>query len=446
MCLHLVVTVLTILLLCGLQGEIGDLPKSKITLKSVYTESSIPASLLSNVKIGALVKGAIYSGGLLSEDVGECLIHGWEHASAFTSGVFNAFRSQRRLATGDLETISIIYSNIGEATVSVAISPVASRPYIVRSWRLGHSYYASVYVFDPDTCIINPAPIFILDFLTLHPDAYGGPQTCNGFVGFSNDGLYLEYVITLAKNRIVYATKYGFARLNSDGSSAGTSLISVFQFDPPVPSNGFYHPLPNLIMRADKNHGKIFYHVINCQNNFASSDRHAMISAYRFYPDDMDAFMVTGHAYVPHTIQGHALSDDLQDLYTTTNKFPHHPLYSEFRLYRFQKTRLTDSIEFIDAIETDCSGLAVRLSRDNKVLYHTCSVHDDGIISPLGVAVLQSYKIVGNNLDFQDETPIAPLSLNICPSPDDNFVTTVGMPSFGANKRDIVNIAVAKTN
>lgn len=446
----------------------ADLIKAKYGLTPVFSQSSIPLAVLSDPSVGFAVTQSFYSGALYSAYVSDsCVISGWEHGPAPSAGLFTTIMMHEQVGDSLVEKARI-FAGAGEATPNVAISTAAGRSVVVRSVRLGTSYFAQSYTFDAATCTFNSVPVGTLDFSTLHPNFFGSVRTYNGGVGFSDDGKYLLYILTLSDDGVTGSSSlYGLLSVSADGSA----LLPAVQWAAPVPTGGgLYYPQPNAQVRLDRSGD--YYHAILCNDNFFPGDPYATtvdseVTSYRVNVDSQ-IVQQTGMVPLPQFCQGHDLSDDLKDLYIVTNnigifgksadQIPRSPYpngaeqpQSELLKFHYDKRALNNALSFVDGSSTDCFGLQALLSHDEKTLFVSCTdeiirlspVPGIGYLPLFGAGKIQSYKISGDHLDLQDATPAPPLALNLAASFDDNYLLYIGQPTL--NKADIGLIRVNKT-
>lgn len=468
-------TLLFILMLL-LQNLDAYLLKSKASLIPLRSISSIPHETLQNPAISGLVAYSAYSGSFSSHFVGNCYVNGYYHATA--PPYPNTLSFLLMHDANNFDIVDRLYSEPGSSTQSVSVSPNEDRPWIARTKRVGQSYEMHLYAYDPVGCTVEDTPRLVLDMADVHSDVYTYNLTYNGPVGFSEDGKYLFYVVTVdgGENMI-----YGIWEISADGLSATT--VAEIYAPLPVEGTGVLYAQPDVRMRYYKRGKTVKYNIIVAADyidmgSFSTPEFDSRLLSYAFYPEN-GTLVETGNLPSPNFIQGYDLSPDGKFVITYTNEigevgnidkqtplgpYPNNSPdeLNELRLYEFDDRADHDALQYIDSMDTQRTGSAVRWSHDGKYVAVTsmsvaiqqipvfvlngAPVQTPGFGLALGPGLLEilQFNRGRKTLELMDSKPVAPSSLNIAWDFNDERIAVVGQPT--RDQTDILFFEVESTN
>lgn len=457
-------------------GASDDLLKSKASLEVLDVYSSVPLAQLSNPAIALNLLQNIVGGGLRSDVIPgtNIAIHGYEGGPAIADGISTVAVTQKFDSTG-FTTVSVLKAAQGESTPNTAISPVAERPWIVRSRRFGNIYDLRLYAYDTTTGEIEEPPRCIFDLHTVHPKTYTASRVALGSIGFSSDGKYIFYTGGIYDDDPNVATDQisGVLRVSDDGFTITEE--GHYVLERPSTGDGLFYPQPNVVMYPDSQSGDDFYTIVVPLDHYKPGRtgypaEESLLVSMRYYPDTQE-FLQTGRVVVPQFVQGFDLSPDKKDVILFTNSMG--PLgmsieqmpvesynvslpgaYNELRMYKFNSKRTENALEYRSSNNNDLFGFQVRYSHDGKFVAISGSPQlfinvpipippISGFFPAIGPSTICVYKVVGNKLDKQDCAPAGPIVLNLAWTDDDDGLFTCGVPTI--DRADIQYLSVRKT-
>lgn len=426
--------------------------------------------------MATLIDFSVYSGSFSSAFVGNCYVNGYYHATAPAVPNTLSFVIMHDANTFDI--VDRLYSEPGSSTQSTSVSPNADRPWVARTKRVGQSYEMHLYAYDPVGCTIEDTPRLVVDMASLHDDVYTFNTTYNGPVGFSDDGKYLFYVVTVDGGENML---YGIWEISADGLNA--TVAAEIYAPLPIEGTGVLYPQPDVRMRYYKRGNTIKYNIIVAADymdmgSFSTPEFDSRLLSYSFYPSD-GTFVETGNLHSPNFIQGYDLSPDGKFVITYTNEIglvgnidkqtPLGPYpndspdeLNELRLYQFDERAENNALEYIDSMETQRTGSAVRWSHDGKYVAVTsmsvgiqqipvfilngAPLASPGFTLALGPGLLETFQFNRGRktLELMDSKPVAPSSLNIAWDPNDERIAVVGHPT--RDQMDLLFFDVESTN
>jgi hypothetical protein len=470
----------TLLLLLGVivtaSAASDDLLKSKASLEIVDAYSSVSMELLSIPTVAFSLIQGINGGGLRSDVIPgtNIVIHGYEGGAAIGDGIATVAVTQKFDSTG-FTTVSVLKSAQGESTPNTAISPVADRPWIVRSRRRDTLYDLMLYAYDTTTGVIEEPPRCIFDLATVHPKAFTAARNALGSIGFSSDGKYIFYTGAIYDTNSSVATDQinGVLRVSDDGSTITEE--GHYIVERPSTGDGLFYPQPNVVMYPDRQSGDDFYTIVVPLDHYKPGTtgynaKESLLVSMRYYPDTWE-FLQTGRVSIPQFVQGFDISPDKKDVILFTNSMG--PLgvsieqlpvesynvslpgaYEELRMYKFNPKRTQNALEYRSSENADLFGFQVRYSHDGKYvatsgaaqLFINVPIPIPGVnrfFPTVGPSMICVYKVVGNKLDKQDCAPAGPIVLNLAWTDDDDGLFTCGIPTI--DRADIQYLSVRKT-
>lgn len=457
-----------------------DLLKGKATLEVLDVYSSVPLAQLSNPAIALNLLQNIAGGGLRSDVIPgtNIAIHGYEGGPSIAAGISTVAVTQKFDATG-FTTVSVLKAGAGESTANTAISPVADRPWIVRSRRCcgaaGTQYDMLLYAYNTSTGVIEEPPRVTFDLSTVHPKTYTATRVALGGIGFSTDGKYIFYTGAIYDTNPLVAVDQinGVLEVSDDGTSI--TEVGHYVVERPYTGDGLFYPQPNVVMYPDSDAGDDFYTIVVPLDHYKTGvvgypAADSRLVSLRYYPDTQE-FLETGNVQAPQFSQGFDLSPDKKDLLLVTNSMGPMGMsieqlpvgtynasleepYNEVRMYKFYPKRESNAIEYRSSYSNDLFGFQVRYSHDGKFVAIAGAAQlfinvpipippISGFFPTIGPSMVCVYKVVGNKLDKQDCVPAGPVVLNLAWTDNDDGLFTCGVPT--RDRADIQYLSVKKS-
>jgi hypothetical protein len=462
-----------------------DAVKSKVNLKLLDSKSSVTPTNNNYFTILRTFYGAIWQ----QKFMGDLLISGYANqpyvtglTPTGTNAILPAFIIHDTSAN-TLNEKGRITLPAGEGILSVSISPVNDRPYLVLSKITSsqtttfpgsivpvgpYNYTLELYSYNPDGTI-NPGP---LDSLIWGVD-YNPPGintsiiTYNAAVNFSHDGKYLFYTYTSGSPGAL-SQHLGTFEIASNGTFNNTPvaenplpvgpIVGIDNFFPQPDIKTFIHP-------NNSTHYKTVAGLVGFTpgNPTGGNTQAGMVNSYNFDPV-AGTFILTGSQPVPASMRGidlHPHGDRVAVITANADengisvaRIPRLPFSGDIpdkgkqlRVYDFDQDASANALTYVWGHDFgSAAGFHLQFSRDGDFLALTLSPQQAMTSIPVpfppptgpmtvfpgfGPSVLATFAFKKASYQFvmQDMQPASFVSSGLAWNADDTRLATNGQPS-----------------